>query len=192
MSDTTSTHTATLKNVLSQPETEQALLRLLETLPLWSERLEKLDQTLSFAEEVLKDKDSMNYMIEGFQSDLPPVTLDKETVFALVKLIDKLPKLVSVLEKIEPALDFAMAVFEDKDSLSYLYEGAISYVQPALEKAEEAKAIAQEIKARRHADHTPVNIFGLLKMLKDPLVQEVLITARTALTVLGERKNKHA
>lgn len=190
MSDATTTHASSWQTVLSQPETERALLRLIEALPLWSERLEKLDQTLSFAEEVLKDKDSMNYMLEGLQADLPPVTLDKETVFALVKLIDKLPKLVSVLEKIEPALDFAMAVIEDKDALSYLYEGALSYVQPALHKAEEAKATVEEIKKRAHADRTPVNIFGLLKMLKDPLVQDVLITARSALAVLGERKNK--
>ena len=190
MSDATTTHAASWQTVLSQPETERALLRLIEALPLWSERLEKLDQTLSFAEEVLKDKDSMNYMLEGLQADLPPVTLDKETVFALVKLMDKLPKLVSVLEKIEPAFDFAMAVTEDKDALSYLYEGAVSYVQPALHKAEEAKTIVEEIKKRAQADRTPVTIFGLLKMLKDPLVQDVLITARTALAVLGERKNK--
>lgn len=178
----------TLEAVLADPAVEQALVDLLHDLPEWAARLKALGNLLAFAEHLFSDRESLTYLLSGLKEDLPPVTLDRETLAALLRLLDKAPRLVAFLDKIEPMVEFAVALAEDQESQRYLYESVQSYVAPFKEKADEAKALVDVIRRRAQEDRTPVGVFGLMKLLKEPVVQELLITLRAAVAVLGERK----
>ncbi|PTQ53597.1 MAG: hypothetical protein HSCHL_1662 [Hydrogenibacillus schlegelii] len=178
----------TLEAVLADPAVERALVDLLHDLPEWAARLKALGNLLAFAEHLLADRESLTYLLSGLKEDWPPVTFDRETLAALLRLLDKAPRLVALLDKIEPMVEFAVALAEDQESQRYLYESVQSYVAPFKEKAAEAKALVDAIRRRAQEDRTPVGVFGLMKLLKEPVVQELLITLRAAASVLGERK----
>lgn len=179
-----------LVEVLSDTRVQAALVTALEKLPAMMEQYVELEKTLAFAKNVFQDTDSVQYLLAGLKSDLPDVTINRDTLNATLKLVDKLPKLVEMLDSVEPMIEFAQAVLSDRQSLQHLLAGAEDLVKPAKDKVQEGLSIMEEAKRRAQADRTPVGIFSLLKLLKDPNVQYGIHFAQAALAVLGERKSR--
>lgn len=181
-----------LTSVLSQPEVQASLVSALEKLPAMMEQYAVMERTIGLVSAVMNDKESMKYMVDGLKEDLPAVTIDKETLNAALVLLDKLPKLVSYVSLLEQLVDTAQAVLHDKDSVQYLFDGARGLVEPLVTKARDGLAIVDEAKERAKSDHSPVNVFTLTKLLKEPAAQKGVHFAKALLQVLESRSKDKA
>lgn len=179
-----------LVEVLSDAKVQAALVTALEKLPAMMEQYNELEKTIEFVRNFVKDTDSVQYMLGALKADLPDVNMNRDTLNATLTLVDKLPKLVETINAIEPMAEFVQAVLNDRQSLENLVRGAEDLVKPAKDTLQEGLSIVAEAKRRAADDRTPVGIFSLLKLLKDPTVQYGIHFAQAMVAVLGERKVK--
>lgn len=174
--------------MLSKPEIQSNIVNALEKLPDFLEKYDALDRMLTFANEVIKDKASMDYLLGSLKGELPPVQLGRETLESAVLLLDKLPKIAKYVQVMVRVCDMAEAMAADKQSVEYLVNGAKQMVEPWNLKVREGLSIVQEAKKRASNDTSSVTVFSLLKLLKDPSVQKGLHLIKAFLAILEERE----
>lgn len=114
--------------------------------------------------------------------------LRPEVQESLTMLIENLPKLTEMLTVMTQAYDFAQQIATDRVLVDDLTGGLRDFVKPVAEKAKQWAAISMEAGERARAEQTPINVFGLLRMVKDPQVQSVLRYAQALLSVTAERQ----
>jgi uncharacterized protein YjgD (DUF1641 family) len=122
--------------------------------------------------------------------DLLDQLLKPEVQQSLTTLVDQLPKLAEVVTLLTKAYDFAQLVATDEvlknDTVSAVKEVA----DPVIGAVKNVAANAIEAKDRADSSKESVGLFSLLKMLKDPEVQNVLRFVNSFLQVTAERKNQ--
>lgn len=180
------------KQAMSNPAVQEALASALEKLPKMLQQYTELEKKLEFVTAVFNDKDSLLYLMDSFDKDLPEVNVDRETLQAVATLINKLPKFAKYAEYAETFLDFGQAVISDKESIQYLTKGMESLTAPICQMMQQGASILEDVKKRADKEETPVGIFTLLKMLKDPTVQSGLQLIRAILAVIEDRKGNSA
>ncbi len=173
---------------LSASAQQEAMASALERLPKIMQQYDKLEKGLDFITAVLNDKQSMQYLMNSFEKDLPEVNFNQETVHSIATLINKLPKFAKYAESAERLVDFGQAVLSDKQSMEYLVEGMDSLTAPIYGMAQECTSVLEEAKKKARKDDSPIGIFTLLRMLKDPTVQSGLQFMRAVLDVIETRK----
>lgn len=181
--------TQTIVDTLNQPEVQQSMASVLNKLPKLVELMTQLENTLDFANSVVSDEASLGYLFKGLKDDLPNMEVNYETLNAAMVLVNKLPKLVHYIEVLEPWIDFAAGVLADTESMKYLTDGVGSLVESTVGKG---KTYYEEAKQRASQDTTPVGVFTLMKLLKDPTVQSSVKVAKSFLEVMEERKQARA
>ncbi|KGR77862.1 hypothetical protein CD29_13300 [Ureibacillus manganicus DSM 26584] len=122
--------------------------------------------------------------------DLLDQLLKPEVQESLTTLVEQLPKLAEVATLLTQAYDFAKLVSTDEvlknDTVSAVKEVA----EPVIGTVKSVAANAIEAKERAESSSEAVGIFGVLKLLKDPEVQNVLRFVNAFLQVTAERKNQ--
>lgn len=176
-----------LAEILSKPEIQASIASALEKLPGVLEKYDAFDRMVTFANEVLKDGASMEYLLSGLRGDLPPVQLNRETLESAVILLDKLPKIAKYVQMMEQLFDTVESVATDKQSLEYLVNGAKEMVEPWNSKIRDGLSVVQEAQKRAAKDHSSMTLFSLLKLIKDPSMQKGLHLVKAFLTILEER-----
>lgn len=109
---------------------------------------------------------------------------------SLTVLVENLPKLAEMVTMMTKAYDFAQAVATDKVFMDDLTGGVQEIVQPIQSKVKQVAAAAIEASDRAHADDTTVGLFSLLKMLKDPQVQNVFRFTQAFLAIMAEKQQQ--
>ncbi|MDP9728127.1 hypothetical protein FY534_06505 [Alicyclobacillus sp. TC] len=176
-----------LTDILSNPEIQSSLVKALEKLPNIMEKYDALDRMLSFANEVFKDGDSMDYLLNGIKTDLPPIHLNRDTLESAFILLDKLPKLAKYVQQMELAIDIVESFVTDKQSIEYLTNGINDIVEPWRSKIQDGVSIVKEAQQRAAKDQSTLSVFSLMKLVKDPTMQKGLHIIKEILTVIGER-----
>lgn len=179
-----------LVEVLSDERVQAAVVTALEKLPSIMEQYAQVEQTLEFVKNFANDKESVQNVLSGLKSDLPDVSITRDTLNAMMVLVDKLPKLVETITALEPMVEFVQAILSDRDSLQNLVKGAEDLIRPTQQRVQEGLSIMEEAKSRAATDRTQVGIFSLLKLLKDPNVQYGIHFMQAVIAVIGERKSK--
>ncbi len=174
--------------VLDKVEVQQALVTALDKLPMFMEQMVSFERSLGFVSSVLSDKESMKYVIEGLQDDSPMVNLNHETLGAGIALLNKLPKLLQYLEVLEPWVEFAIGVLQDEDSMRYLTTEVGALTQPIQSTVDKGRSLLQDAKRKAAKDNSQMGVFTLVKLLRDPTLQEGLKLAKAVLEVIEERK----
>ena len=122
--------------------------------------------------------------------DLLDQLLKPEVQQSLTVLVEHLPKLAEVVTLLTKAYDFAQLVSTDdvlkNDTVSAMKEVA----GPVIGTVKTVAANAIEAKERAESSNEAVGLFGVLKLLKDPEVQNMLRFANAFLQVTAERKNQ--
>ncbi len=122
--------------------------------------------------------------------DLLDQLLKPEVQESLTTLVEQLPKLAEVVTLLTKAYDFAQLVATDdvlkNDTVSAVKEMA----EPVIGTVKNVAANAIEAKERAESSNESVGIFGVLKLLKDPEVQNLLRFVNAFLQVSAERKNQ--
>ncbi|MCL6442406.1 MAG: DUF1641 domain-containing protein [Alicyclobacillus sp.] len=122
------------------------------------------------------------------QSDVLEKLLDPEVQASLTELVGNLPKLVEMVRFLTKAYDFGVAVATDKVLIEDLTGGVTEFAKPIIATVKGYAAAAMEASDRAKADNTPIGLFGLVKMLKDPQMQKMLHFVQSFLAVLAEKE----
>lgn len=125
------------------------------------------------------------------QPDVLDQLMKPEVQQSLTVLVENLPKLAEMVTIMTKTYDLVQNVVTDKVLIDDLKVGMEEFVKPIADKAKGVAAAAIEANDRTQVEASTIGLFGLLKMLKDPQVQQTLRFAQAFLEVLGERKNQN-
>ncbi|MDM5309430.1 hypothetical protein [Peribacillus frigoritolerans] len=179
-----------LLSLLSQKEVQNSLIQTLEKLPELVDQYSALERNIAFIKSVINDKESMEYLLGGFEDEFQKYIPSKDSLDALITLVHDLPKYTKLLTVVEPIMDFLLSISRDKESVDYLYKGAKEIVGPIQQKVENGWDLIQRAKIEADKDHSPVTIFTVFKLIKEPAVQQSIHFVKALLTIASEPKSK--
>ena len=107
---------------------------------------------------------------------------------SLTVLVENLPKLAEMVTAMTKAYDFAQGIAMDQVLISDTMSAMGEFAKPVVDKAKGVASAAIEANDRAQAEQTSVGLFAMLKMLKDPNVQQTLRFAQSFLSILNERQ----
>ncbi|KOY84171.1 DUF1641 domain-containing protein [Lysinibacillus macroides] len=124
------------------------------------------------------------------QLDVLDQLLKPEVQESLTTLVEQLPKLTEMMTLVTKSYEFAQAVATD-EVLKNDTVGAVTEIAgPVVGSAKNLAATAIEAKDRASESQEVIGLFGLMKMLKDPQVQNIFRFVNAFLQVNAERKAK--
>ncbi|BAU28264.1 uncharacterized protein YjgD (DUF1641 family) [Aneurinibacillus soli] len=179
---------------LEKPEVQNALAMLVEKLPQISDAVAKAEQGIDLAASFASDTESLNYLADR-ASSLSKFALNKENLEALGTIMESLPRLAKMVGALDRLYTTLEPVLTDKDILvdvagmiQVVTAPVTERVQEGVSMAKEGMSMVQEAKARAARNHDTLSIFGVMKMLKEPAVQDGLKFAQAMFAVMAERK----
>ncbi|WCN39498.1 hypothetical protein [Aneurinibacillus uraniidurans] len=179
---------------LEKPEVQQALSMLVQKLPQISNAVAKAEQGIDLAAAFASDTESLNYLADR-ASSVSKFALNKENLEALSTLMESLPRLAKMVGALDRLYTTLEPVLTDKDILVDMASMVQVVAAPVTERvregvsmAKEGMSMVQEAKERASRNHDTLSIFGVLRMLKEPAVQEGLKFAQALFAVMAERK----
>ncbi|MDF2721652.1 MAG: hypothetical protein K0Q59_1327 [Paenibacillus sp.] len=122
------------------------------------------------------------------REDVLDLLMKPEVQESLTVLVENMPKLAEMVTLMTKAYDFVQSVSTDRVLIDDLKGGMDEFVKPITAKAKNIAAAAIEASDRSQAETSTIGLFGLLKLLKDPQVQQSLRYAQAFLEVLGEQR----
>lgn len=185
MSATTTHNPVQWVNELSNPEVQDALATLVQKLPQIKEAVVKLEQGLEVVTTLATDTDTINNIAQPI-SQVSKVALNKENINALLSLFEKLPKIAQAVEMLEKVTPF-IEVITKKENIVSVAEAADILIAPVTERVQEGMSMVKEAKARAQQRRDDVGIFDLLRILKDPTVQDGLKFVQSFLEIIAEK-----
>jgi len=124
------------------------------------------------------------------QLDVLDQLLKPEVQESLTTLVEQLPKLTEMMTLLTKSYEFAQAVATDEVLKSDTVGAVTEMAAPVVGSAKQLAATAIEAKDRAAESHEVIGLFGLVKMIKDPQVQNVFRFVNAFLQVNAERKSK--
>jgi uncharacterized protein YjgD (DUF1641 family) len=173
-------------NELSNPEVQEALLLLIQKLPVIKEAVVKAEQGVELATGFVSDSRSIDDLAKGV-NQLSAIAMNTENLEALTTILDKLPRIaqtIAMLDRVMPLVE----TYAKPEFIQTLVETAGVLATPVTEKYQNGASIVKEAKERAEQNNTQISIFGVLKMLKDPAVQKGLKFSQALLEILSEKQ----
>ena len=124
------------------------------------------------------------------QLDVLDQLLKPEVQASLTTLVEQLPKLAEMTELLTKSYAFAQAVATDETLKNDTVSAVTEMAAPVVGGAKSLAQTAIEAKDRADASNETVGLFGLMKMLKDPQVQNIFRFVNAFLAVSAERQEK--
>ncbi|MED3804296.1 hypothetical protein P4562_20450 [Lysinibacillus xylanilyticus] len=168
---------------LEKPEVRHSLQRLLEKLPNVEQTIESAENVVDFGKAVLADGKT----IDRYEHFASTYNVGSETITAIVQLIEKLPKLVQIIHRLEDIIDFVTAVLQDKQTTEYTANNLKGYIDPYVEKGKMGMEFLKMVQQRAEGSPQHINVFSIIKWMKDPSVQRSLNYVQSALDILKEK-----
>ncbi|WP_367306524.1 DUF1641 domain-containing protein [Alicyclobacillus acidocaldarius] len=174
------------QRALGDPDFQEKFVRVIERLAEWDEVLGDLPAAIAFGRELVQDRESMRYLMASASEEIP-LRVDRDTLVALAEILNALPTLVELMRPLLQFAEFAKAVLEDRASVEYLFASLTSEFESMQRRMEEARIIAREAGRIAAEDRTPVTVWSLIRLLKEPAVQKGLHYAKAFVQVAQER-----
>jgi len=168
---------------LEKPEVLHSLQRLLDKLPNVEQTIDSAENVVDFGKAVLTDEKT----IGRYEQFVTTYNVGSETITAIVQLIEKLPKLVQIIHQLENIVDFVTAVLQDKQTTDYTMNNLKGYVDPYVEKGKTGLDFLKMVQQRAEEKPQHINVFSIVKWMKDPTVQKTLNYVQSALDILKEK-----
>lgn len=171
---------------LSNPSVQEALTALIQKLPQINEALGKLEQGIGVISSLSTDTQMISNITEPI-SQISKVALNKENVEALASIADKLPKIAQSLELLDKVVPIIEKVGQKENWVAVA--GLVEVLAaPITDRVQDGMSVVKEAKQRSEQNTSVVSIFGVLKLLKDPLVQDGLKFIQALLEVVNEKR----
>lgn len=121
------------------------------------------------------------------EADPFELLLKPEYQVALRDIVEILPKLATVMTLFGKLYDASAEAFSDPELMGAVEEIVRAKARPMLQTYNNLNVAVKEAKERAEADTTQIGVFGILKMLKDPVVQKNLKLVSAFLSVWAEQ-----
>ncbi|OIK12977.1 hypothetical protein BIV60_14940 [Bacillus sp. MUM 116] len=190
MQKTTIDHLSELQpllSLLSQKEIQNSLIQTLEKLPELVDQYSALERNITFIKSVLNDRESMEYLLGGIDDEIGKYIPTKDSLEALMALVHNLPRYTRYLSMLEPIMEFLLSTSRDHESGDYLSQEIAGPIQ---QKVENGWDLILRAKKEADKDHSPVTIFTVFKLMKEPAVQRSIHFVKALLTITSEPKSK--
>ncbi len=146
-----------LMEKLNNPDTADSLERLLEQLPSIVQRMDKLEQLLTSVESVMADAKT----IEKLQLKLEHTNIDWKTLESGIHLLEKLPSLLQIIDKLEQAAVFAEDVMKDEKSIQYLLQNVKDYMNPVKDRFSQGKRLWTEVRSEAEKNTRQISMLTM-------------------------------
>ncbi|TCI25367.1 MULTISPECIES: hypothetical protein [unclassified Exiguobacterium] len=173
----------TLESVLTQQDVEKALVSLAARLPEIERSLRRVEDAIDFGHASLMDQ----AVREKLDVLMDTSNLNIDTWTSAIKLTEKLPLLLTLIEQMEQLFMFMKDAYEDESTRDIVADRLEGYTKPLVEKATETKSIAEEVRRRAMNDTKPISLFMMMKWLKEPSVQQGLRYIQATIEVMSEK-----
>ncbi|MGM0878083.1 MAG: DUF1641 domain-containing protein [Bacillota bacterium] len=107
------------------------------------------------------------------QLDVLDQLLKPEVQESLIALVEHLPKLTELVSILTKCSDFAQSVATDEVLKSDTVGAIQEIMEPVIHSVKNIAATAIEAKDRAEESNEIIGLFGLLRMIKDPQVQQL-------------------
>jgi len=172
-----------LMEVLEKPEIRHSLQQLLEKLPEIQQTIESVGEVMEFGKSVLKDEKT----ISRYEDLVFTYNISLDTLSAVVQIIEKMPKLVHILQQLEDVMDFITAVLQDKQTTTYVINNAKEYIDPLIDNGKKGMSFIKIVQQRAEEKPQNLTVFSIIKWMKDPSVQRLLNYVQATLDILKEK-----
>lgn len=169
---------------LEKQEQLNSLHYLVQKLPDFVNAIQAMEGKLSFIQSVLEDKISTQNIVEDFENRWNSLHITSEHADSLIKMVQILPRLVPLLEKMEEMILFAQNVWQDKQSVEYL-TNSLKDVVPVGKGIDILQETNERFALQRDEN---INILRMYRLLKDPLIQKGFRYIETLLDVIKSKK----
>ncbi len=175
---------------LGKQENMMSLLYLVDKLPEMAKAVQSIDETMTFAQYTWNDKASMQALFDEAGSKLKVNSINTETLDSLLKMLQLLPTIVPLMEKLADVSVFVNETLQDKESLAALTKET----EPVTAFFDESLDVLKETNRRVNEEGRlpDVSIFKVLHLLKDPTIRKGYQYVNTLLGVLSKKENKEA
>lgn len=123
------------------------------------------------------------------QEDLLNQLLKPEVQESLILLVEQLPQITQLVNVLTKSVDFVQSVASDEVLISDTVGAIKEMAGPVVGSVKNLAATVIEAKDRADASSETISLFGMMKMIKDPQVQNVLRFMNAYLQVSGERQS---
>ncbi|AIQ58090.1 DUF1641 domain-containing protein [Paenibacillus borealis] len=133
------------------------------------------------------------------EQEIPAASLPKEDILnqllkpevqeSLILLVEQLPQITQLVSALTKSVDFVQSVASDEVLKSDTVGAIKEMAGPVVGSVKNLAATVIEAKDRADASSETVSLFGMMKMIKDPQVQNVLRFMNAYLQVSGERQS---
>ena len=177
-------------STLERDEQLESLSYLVDKLPTFVSTLQAVEDKLAFVAASMQDERSLELIADDVEGKIERLHIDSTHLDAMMTMVQLLPRLVPVIEQVDNVVAFAESVWGDKRTVDQLTTTMTETVKEYV-PIDKGKAIIEETKEEfeRTKDDSPITIFGLMKMLKDPVVQDGLKYAQAFLTTVQKHRN---
>ena len=115
--------------------------------------------------------------------------LKPEVQQSLTLLVEQLPQITQLVSVLTKSVDFVQSVATDEVLKNDTVGAITEMVGPVVGSVKNLAATVIEAKDRADASSETVSLFGMMRMIKDPQVQNVLRFMNAYLQVSGEHKS---
>lgn len=122
--------------------------------------------------------------------DILEQLLKPEIQDSLTQLIEQLPKLVELTTNLTKTYDLIKVITTDEVLKNDTISAVNEILSPVVSNAKVVMQNMIEAKDRMEENEEIIGVFGLMKMLKDPQVQNLLRFIDAFLQVSAEKKNE--
>lgn len=171
---------------LSDPNIKEALNKILNHLPDIADHIEKINRAASLGETIMKDEETVN-KVKLF---LDHSNLDIGTITAAIQLLEKLPLLLELAERIETSVRFIESVLKDEQSMAYILRNAEDYFSYSADKVTKGKLLWEQVKKDAERNEKQITIFTIMKWMKEPQVQKYLSYMQALIHALPPEQNR--
>lgn len=172
-------------NGLEEKEQLESLNYLVDRLPKIADSMRVIEDKTDFLISTLTDTQSLSVIADEAESKVKNLEINEEHFEALLTLTKLLPRLAPMVEQVDNIAAFLEDVASDEKTVTMLIDGLndLVPVKESIEVLDEAKLHFEETK-----DSSDISIFGLMKMLKDPVVQDGLKFTQSLLYAINKRR----
>lgn len=123
------------------------------------------------------------------KEDILNQLLKPEVQESLTLLVEQLPQITQLVSALTKSVDFVQSVASDEVLKSDTVGAIKEMAGPVVGSVKNLAATVIEAKDRAEASSETISLFGMMKMIKDPQVQNVLRFMNAYLQVSGERQS---
>ncbi|MCL6631201.1 MAG: DUF1641 domain-containing protein [Alicyclobacillus herbarius] len=121
------------------------------------------------------------------QDEVFELLLKPEVQQSLATLVESLPRIASMVAVLNKVCDLTTGVLTDGEFMGAVDEMIREKTKPLKDKLGGLPSAIQEAKQRAEASNAQIGLFGILRLLKEPVVQKNLRFFVALCEVLAER-----